>query len=59
MPFLPSPSERANLDPMVDDPATHSRLGGVLGLELFHVDIIKDRLSFGVGGQMSAYWDFP
>jgi hypothetical protein len=29
-----------------------------LGLELFHVDIIKDGLSFGVGGQMSAYWDF-
>jgi hypothetical protein len=44
--------------PMLDDPATHSRLGGVLGLEFFHVDIIKDRLSLGVSGQESAYWDF-
>src|SRR6266446_4033513 len=42
----PSPSI-----PMIDDPATHSRLGGALGLEFFHVDIIKDRLSFGVSGQ--------
>ena len=27
-------------------------------LELFHVDIVKDRLMVGVQGQESGYWDF-
>jgi hypothetical protein len=27
-------------------------------VELFHVDIIKDHLAFGVSGQESGYWDF-
>jgi hypothetical protein len=43
--------------PVVDDPASHSRLGGFVGLELFHVDIVKDRLAIGVSGQESGYWD--
>jgi len=46
------------MTPMVDDPATHSRAGAFLGLEFFHVDIIKDYLSFGASGQLSGYWDF-
>jgi hypothetical protein len=45
-------------DPSRDDPASHKRLGGYVGLELFHVDVIKDRLAIGISGQESAYWDF-
>jgi hypothetical protein len=44
--------------PPKDDPASHPRLGGFVGLELFHVDIIKDRLAIGISGQESGYWDF-
>ena len=44
--------------PGMDDPNAHSRVGGSVGLELFHVDIIKDRLAVGVSGQESFYWDF-
>jgi Putative peptidoglycan binding domain len=40
------------------DPATHSRLGGTVGGELFHFDILPDRLAIGVSGQESFYWDF-
>ena len=50
IPFNPSS------DP--SDPANHSRLGGFVGLELFHADIIKDRLAIGISGQESGYWDF-
>jgi peptidoglycan hydrolase-like protein with peptidoglycan-binding domain len=45
-------------DPTKDDPAQHSRLGGFAQLELFHVDILKDKLAIGITGQESAYWDF-
>jgi peptidoglycan hydrolase-like protein with peptidoglycan-binding domain len=44
--------------PSKDDPASHPRLGGFIGLELFHLDIVKDRLAIGISGQESAYWDF-
>jgi peptidoglycan hydrolase-like protein with peptidoglycan-binding domain len=40
------------------DPSLHPRLGGAVGLELFHFDIIRDHLSVGVQGQASGYWDF-
>ena len=40
------------------DPANHNRLGGFVGLELFHFDIVKDKLSIGISGQESGYWDF-
>jgi Putative peptidoglycan binding domain len=40
------------------DPASHARVGFNLGLELFHVDIIKDHLAIGISGQESGYWDF-
>jgi putative peptidoglycan binding protein len=40
------------------DPGSHSRLGFNVGMELFHVDIIKDHLAIGVSGQESGYWDF-
>jgi Putative peptidoglycan binding domain len=42
----------------LSDPASHPRLGVNLGVELFHVDIIKDRLAIGISGQESGYWDF-
>lgn len=40
------------------DTATHSRLGGYAQLELFHVDIVKDKLAIGISGQEAGYWDF-
>lgn len=40
------------------DTATHSRLGGYAQLELFHLDIVKDKLAIGISGQESGYWDF-
>jgi len=40
------------------DPSSHPRLGFNVGMELFHVDIIKDHLAIGVSGQESGYWDF-
>ncbi len=51
VPFNPSSQK-----PGMDDPSSHSRVGGSVGLELFHVDIIKDRLAVGVSGQESFYW---
>jgi hypothetical protein len=52
------PLNHPNLALSGDDPASHSRLGAGPGLELFHFDILKDRLSIGVSGQESGYWDF-
>jgi hypothetical protein len=52
------PLNHPNVTPPVDDPSSHPRLGGAVGLELFHFDIIKDRLSIGISGQESGYWDF-
>ncbi len=52
------PFNPRDANPMMDDPATHPRLGGYVGLELFHFDIIKDTLSIGISGQESGYWDF-
>lgn len=45
-------------NPLMDDPASHPRLGVNVGVELFHIDLIKDRLAIGVSGQESGYWDF-
>jgi hypothetical protein len=53
LPFNPSSQK-----PGMDDPSSHSRVGGSVGLELFHVDIVKDRLAVGISGQESFYWDF-
>ena len=39
------------------DPATHKRAGGYVGAELFHFDILPDRLAVGVSGQEAFYWD--
>jgi hypothetical protein len=40
------------------DPSSGKRIGGFLSLELLHVDVVKDRLSFGLSGQEAGYWDF-
>lgn len=40
------------------DTAAHRRVGGYAQLELFHVDLVKDKLSIGISGQESGYWDF-
>jgi Putative peptidoglycan binding domain len=40
------------------DPSSGKRLGGIFGLELMHVDVVKDRLSIGLSGQEAGYWDF-
>jgi hypothetical protein len=39
------------------DPSTHFRIGGYAGVELFHFDILPDKLSVGVSGQEALYWD--
>jgi hypothetical protein len=42
----------------IDDPSTHARIGGYIGAEIFHVDILKDRLAIGANFQENIYWDF-
>lgn len=41
-----------------DDPSSHKRLGGFAQFELFHWEIIEDKLQIGISGQESGYWDF-
>jgi hypothetical protein len=53
IPLDPGDSAEGSLDP-----ATHARLGGFLGAELVHFDILPDRLVIGVSAQESFYMDF-
>jgi hypothetical protein len=55
--FVQAPINHSNL-PGKPDPSSSKRLGGVFGLELLHVDVVKDRMSIGVSGQEAGYWDF-